>query len=56
MSKCRDTAVTLSAGFRSLWNIGDRQLVIDLAVPVTRSVLRRAPRVLGPVPLTQVTR
>jgi hypothetical protein len=29
-------AVTLSPGFRGGWNLGDRQLVIGVAVPVTR--------------------
>ena len=32
----RETSVTLSPGFRTGWNRGDRQIVIGLAVPITR--------------------
>jgi DtxR family Mn-dependent transcriptional regulator len=31
----RETAVTLSPGLRGGWNLGDRQLVLGIAVPIT---------------------
>ena len=31
----RETSFTVAPGFRGGWNIGDRQVVVGLAVPVT---------------------
>ena len=36
-SSSRHSAVTLSPGARGGWNLGDRQVILGLAVPVTRS-------------------
>jgi hypothetical protein len=33
-----DQSTTLSPGFRRGWNVGDRQLVVGAAVPITRAV------------------
>ncbi len=41
-----ETSVTLAPGFRAGWNRGDRQIVIGVAVPVTRGD-RRDASVLG---------
>jgi hypothetical protein len=32
-----DESMTVSPGFRRGWNFGDRQLVIGVAVPITRA-------------------
>jgi hypothetical protein len=32
-----DEGVTLSPGFRRAWNLGEKQIVFGLALPVTRS-------------------
>ena len=41
-----DESATLSPGFRRGWNFGERQLVLGLAVPVTRAEGRWSPALL----------
>ncbi|MCU1382088.1 MAG: hypothetical protein JWL71_785 [Acidobacteria bacterium] len=41
-----DESATLSPGFRRGWNVGDRQLVVGLAMPVTHADRRWSPALL----------
>jgi len=41
-----DDSLTLSPGFRRGWNIGERQIVVGAAVPVTRAARRWTPALL----------
>jgi hypothetical protein len=43
----RPASVLLSPGFRAGWNLGDRQLVVGAAVPVTRYLGDTSVAVLG---------
>jgi hypothetical protein len=35
LGTARETVLTVSPGFRGGWNIGDRQVVLGLAVPIS---------------------